>query len=112
MNPSEPSFRETPPNSVGNRWRPAGAFPSTTNREGIHRIGRWFLVCLAILEVSSALFLASINPVRGYDENWYLINSHRLQGITALPYAAFRPPMLPALLALVGSSYWLVPGLA
>jgi len=112
MNPSELTFREAPPQSVGIPQQPAAAFPSTTDRESIHRIGRWFLVCLAIFEVSSALFLASINPVRGYDENWYLINSHRLQGITALPYADFRPPMLPTLLALLGSSYWLAPGLA
>ncbi|UCE58324.1 MAG: hypothetical protein JSU63_12880 [Phycisphaerales bacterium] len=78
-------------------------------------MGRSYWLILAILgvgEIISALYLAWINPVRGYDENWYLINSYHFSGVTALDYAYNRPPMLPVLLALFGSYYRLVPALA
>ncbi|MFQ5495554.1 MAG: hypothetical protein ACE5EX_09255, partial [Phycisphaerae bacterium] len=70
------------------------------------------LALLAVVEVVSALWLAWLNPVRGYDENVYLINSHHLRGFTALPYAAHRPPLFPLLLALFGDYARLVPGVA
>jgi len=70
------------------------------------------VVVLALAEIVPALLLAWINPIRGYDENWYLINSFRFEGITTLPYAHHRPPLLPMLIALFGDYAWLLPGLA
>ena len=67
---------------------------------------------LAAVEVASALGLASINPARGWDENWYLINSYRFLGETTLPYASHRPPLFPMLLALFGDRSWLISALA
>lgn len=75
-------------------------------------------VVLGMLEIVCALYLAWLNPVQGYDENWYLINSYRMRGawtglpVIALPYAHHRPPMLPMLLALFGDYARLVPGVA
>lgn len=80
-----------------------------------YRIRRWhwlILAVLAVIEIASALYLAWLNPVQGYDENWYLINSHRIAGAAALPYAHHRPPMFPILLALFGDYSRLVPGIA
>lgn len=70
------------------------------------------LALLAAVEIATAMYLAWLNPVQGYDENWYLINSHRIAGATALPYAHHRPPMFPILLALFGDYSRLVPGIA
>ncbi|UCC30040.1 MAG: hypothetical protein JSU86_17805 [Phycisphaerales bacterium] len=70
------------------------------------------LAILAVVEIASALYLAWLNPVQGYDENWYLISSHRIAGATALPYAHHRPPVFPILLALFGDYNRLVPGIA
>jgi len=77
------------------------------------RRSHWVLLgVLGVVEIVSAVYLASLNPVQGYDENWYLINAHRFGGITTLPYAFHRPPMFPLLLACFGDCYRLVPALA
>jgi len=70
------------------------------------------LVALGVIEVLTALYLATLNPIQGYDENWYLINAHRFAGETPLPYAVHRPPLLPLLLAVFGAHRWLISGLA
>jgi len=67
---------------------------------------------IGVVEVASALYLASLNPIQGYDENWYLINAHRFVGDSSIPYAVHRPPLLPLLLALFGTQRWLISGLA
>ena len=69
------------------------------------------LVVLAVIELISAFYLASLNPVRGYDENWYLINAHRYQGVATLPYAFNRPPILSMLLAIFGDFRWMISAL-
>ena len=67
------------------------------------RRGHWVLLgVLCAVEIVSAVYLVSLNPVQGYDENWYLINAHRFRGVTTLPYALHRPPMFPMLLACFG----------
>ncbi len=77
------------------------------------RRSHWIiLVILAVVETTSALYLAWLNPVQGYDENWYLINSHHIRGVTTLTYAHHRPPMFPILLALFGDYSRLVSGIA
>lgn len=77
------------------------------------RRGHWVLLgVLCAVEIVSAVYLVSLNPVQGYDENWYLINAHRFRGVTTLPYALHRPPMFPMLLACFGDYYRLVPALA
>jgi len=75
--------------------------------------GHWIAIgVLAVVEIGSALYLALMNPVQGYDENWYLINAYRFRGVDSLPYVANRPPMLPMLLALLGDHYRILSGLA
>lgn len=84
----------------------------------IARSGRWsrgligVALALAVVEVVSALWFATLNPIRGYDENWYLINAHRFAANDALPYAVHRPPLLPLLMAAFGDWRWLISGLS
>ena len=70
------------------------------------------LATLIVAEVVASVYLACLNPVAGYDENWNLINSHRFAGSMALPYALHRPPLLSLMLAAMGSYYRLLPALA
>lgn len=75
--------------------------------------GQWIvLAVLALVEIGSALFLASINPAQGHDETWYLLYARHIRGGPALPYQYFRPPMFPLLLAAMGPYFRLVSGLA
>lgn len=69
-------------------------------------------IALGVVEIISALFFASLNPIRGYDENWYLINAYRFTAHDALPYAVHRPPLLPLLLAAFGKARWMISGLS
>ena len=71
-----------------------------------------FIVVLGVIEVITALYLATLNSIQGYDENWYLINAHRFAGETPLPYAVHRPPLLPLIMAVFGAHRWLISGLA
>lgn len=68
----------------------------------------YILTVLAIIEIITAFYLAWLNPVRGYDENWYLLNAYRYQGITTLPYAFNRPPILSMLIAVFGDFRWMI----
>lgn len=70
------------------------------------------LIALGVFELASALYIAHLNPVWGYDENRYLINAWRFQGHDNLPYADNRPPLLPMVLAIAGRHHFLVPALS
>lgn len=89
--------------------------PSTSAAQRLASSGSCFsgvVVVVFIFEVVSALWLASLNPVHGYDENWYLINAHRMAGFSALPYAPHRPPLFPVVLSLMGEAAWLIPAIS
>lgn len=81
---------------------------SATSSAGVRAI----LVAGVAFELISAIWLAWLNPVQGYDENWYIINAYRYQGVTSLPFAHHRPPLLPLLIALVGPYRWLIPAIS
>ncbi len=88
-------------------WPPAsGVTRGTPGYEGTG------LALLAVVEIASALYLASLNAIQGYDENWYLINAHRFTGGSSLPYAVHRPPLLPLLFAIFGTHCRMISGLA
>lgn len=60
------------------------------------RLGRaqWVvLVVVGIFEVSTAVYVAWVNPISGYDENSYLINAWRFRGHENLPFTDNRPPL-------------------
>ncbi len=86
---------------------PADTTPRTAKRSLSVLVGLLF-----VLEVVVSIALAWINPQQGYDENWYVINAYRFQGISWLPYAHHRPPLLPLLIAVSGEARWLLPAIA
>ena len=88
------------------------AAPGLGDRRAASRSTWILLVALAIVEVMSALYLTSLNPVRGYDENAYTINAHAMRGVGELSYAVHRPPLLPMMQAALGEHRWIISGLA
>lgn len=75
--------------------------------------GVWVaIVVLALAEVVSAFYFASLNPVRGYDENAYAINAFAIRGEGALPYTVHRPPLLSMVQAALGEHRWMISGFA
>ncbi|MEE9294276.1 MAG: hypothetical protein V3W34_04825 [Phycisphaerae bacterium] len=73
----------------------------------------WLIIAvLAVIEVAVSFYLASVNPVAGWDEAAYRINALCLMGNTNLSYVHHRPPLFPILIVLAGGFYRFIPALA